>query len=369
MLVAPTSITYAFFITVALGLGYWLTGRIWCYARDAGILDIPNGRSSHIKATPRGGGLSFGLIFLGSCTVFFWLLPESRALWVALLGGGALIVAIGWLDDRYDVVYRLRLAVHALAAAWVVFWLGGLGQVELGVATLPLGVLGSLLAWLGVIWLINLYNFMDGIDGLAAGQAVVVSLAAGSLLLAAGYWPLALACWTLTAATAGFLYWNWPPAKIFMGDVGSGLLGFVFAALALYTEGRGMMPLLLWILLLAPFIVDATATLLYRIAKRENWLEAHCSHAYQRAVQRGYSHLQVTSCVLLIDGVLVLLAYLAWRWPAALLPAVSVVLMALFLLWHHYTVVRVERVERVEAVDRGVGRLRLASRDKVALKK
>ncbi|MDQ3397008.1 MAG: glycosyltransferase family 4 protein [Deinococcota bacterium] len=325
-------------IFAALGLGYWLTGRIRSYAQNKGILDIPNGRSSHKKVTPRGGGLSFGLVFLGFCALFCWLLPENLALWLALLGGGALVAAVGWLDDRYGVAYKVRLVVHGLAAAWVLFWLGGLGHIELGMTALSLGDLGLLFTWLGIIWFINLYNFMDGIDGLAAGQAVVVSLAAGVFLLSTGYWTLALACWTLAAATAGFLYWNWPSAKIFMGDVGSGLLGFIFAVVALYTEARAIMPLLVWAMLLAPFIVDATATLVYRIVKREQWVEAHQSHAYQRAVQQGYSHLQVTSAVLFADVALFVLAYLAWRWPILLLPVVSLAFMVLLLLWRHYAV-------------------------------
>ncbi|MDQ3397100.1 MAG: glycosyl transferase family 4, partial [Deinococcota bacterium] len=123
---------------------------------------------------------------------------------------------------------------------------------------------------------------------------------------------------------------------IFMGDVGSGLLGFVFAVFAIRSENQGVMPLLVWAVLLAPFIIDATATLVRRIMMREKWFEAHRSHAYQHAVQRGYSHLQVTSGVMLIDAGLVLLAYLAWRWPVLLLPVSLVVITSLLWLWQYF---------------------------------
>lgn len=321
--------------TLALLVSAAITFFVRTFALQKGILDIPNQRSSHTQATPRGGGLSFVLVFLGFSLLFVWLLPENRALWLALLGGG-LVAAVGWLDDRKGLSNTVRFAVHGVAAAWALFWLGGLSQLELGLVSLPLGALGYLFAWLGIVWLINLYNFMDGIDGLAAGQAVVVALAAGAFLLLAGNWQLALACWVLAGATGGFLYWNWPPAKIFMGDVGSGLLGFVFAVFAIQTENRGGMPLLVWAVLLAPFIVDATATLVRRMIQREKWFEAHRSHAYQYATLRGYSHLQVTSSIMLIDAGLVFLSYLAWRWPLLLLPVSLVAVTGLLWLWQHF---------------------------------
>ncbi len=180
-------------------------------------------------------------------------------------------------------------------------------------------------------------NFMDGIDGLAAGEGLVVSAVAGGILAIAGDWELAAACWVLAAALAGFLRWNWPPAKIFMGDVGSNLLGFVFCILAIASENRGSVPVLVWVLLLSVFWVDGVATLTKRLLRGKPPYEAHREHAYQRAVQAGYSHQQVTLTILLIDSALGGLAFLAWRWPALLLPVVPTVYVSLFITWWHFS--------------------------------
>ncbi len=188
----------------------------------------------------------------------------------------------------------------------------------------PLGLVGSLLAVVGIAWLTNLYNFMDGIDGLAAGEAVSVGLVGCGLLAFAGADGMALAALSLAAAAGGFGVFNWPPAKIFMGDVGSGLLGFAFGVLALASERAGAVPLMVWMMLLAAFIVDATATLIRRVVNGERWFEAHRSHAYQRAVQMGYSHRDVTLAVMGLNVLLAIAATGVWLVPA-MLPAVLVV--------------------------------------------
>jgi Fuc2NAc and GlcNAc transferase len=218
----------------------------------------------------------------------------------------------------------MRATVHVLAAGWAVWCLGGLPSLDLGVAVVPLGMGGNLLAVVGLVWLINLYNFMDGIDGLAAGEAVGVGLVGGVLLAAAGATGLSLVALALAAAAGGFLVFNWPPAKIFMGDVGSGLLGYAFGVLAMASERAGAVPLVVWMILLAVFIVDATATLIRRVVNGERWFEAHRSHAYQRAVQAGYSHHAVTVAVMGLNGLLAVAATGAWLIPV-LFPVVSVV--------------------------------------------
>jgi Fuc2NAc and GlcNAc transferase len=170
--------------------------------------------------------------------------------------------------------------------------------------------------------MINLYNFMDGIDGLAGGQAVLVGLVAAAVSWNAGVPSLAAIALLIAAAAAGFLAWNWAPAKIFLGDVGSGFLGFVFAVIALASELRGTTPLLLWLLLLGVFVFDATLTLTRRVFHGDRWYDAHRSHAYQRAVQAGYSHQQVTTACLTLTALLGALAWFgteqgAWQ-PAVL---------------------------------------------------
>ena len=316
---------------------YFLTRWIRLFALRQGILDIPNPRSSHGKPTPRAGGLAFVSVFLLAVLLFIWLFPVSRSLWFALLGGGFLVGGVGWLDDRKGLSSWLRLFLYGLAIVWAVYWVGGLPQVQIGIYAIRLGFLGYGVAWFGTFCFVNLYNFMDGIDGLAAGEGLVVSIAAGGILASAGDWSMATVCWVLAASLAGFLRWNWPPAKIFMGDVGSNFLGFVFCVLAIASENRGSVPLLIWVVLLSVFLVDGFATLTRRLLHGEPPYKAHREHAYQRAVQKGYSHRQVTMSILMINALLAGFGFMAWRWPVALLPVVFLAGGLLFVLWWYFS--------------------------------
>jgi len=302
----------------------WLTSFVRRYALRHSIVDRPNPRSSHTVPTPRGGGIAIAVSWFLALAGL--VVSGELDMWVgiALLVGGGAIALIGWLDDRRHLSAGIRAGVHLAAAAWAVWCLGGFPSFNVGTGIVPLGWLGGALAVIGIAWLTNLYNFMDGIDGLAAGEAVGVGLVGGVLLAAAGATGLSLVALALAAAAGGFLVFNWPPAKIFMGDVGSGLLGYAFGVLALASERAGAVPLIVWMILLAVFIVDATATLVRRIVKGERWYEAHRSHSYQRAVQAGYSHRDVTLAVMGLNGLLAVAATGAWLVPA-LLPVVLVV--------------------------------------------
>lgn len=324
-------------LAVTWCLAWDLTGRIRRYGLRQGILDVPNERSSHSVPTPRGGGLAFVAVLSAALALFLVQFPTLRNVWLALLTGALLVAAIGWWDDRRGLSGGVRFAVHTVSAVSSVALLGGMPVLDLGFARLWLGMGGAVLAVVGIVWAVNLYNFMDGIDGLAAGEAVVVGTMAGGLLALAGDWELAVASWTVAAAVGGFLAWNWPPARIFMGDVGSGFIGYVFAVLALAAEGRGSLPLLVWVILLGVFAVDATATLLRRILHREQIWLAHRTHAYQLAVQSGLSHRQVTVTAMGLDLVLGGVALLAWRWPAFMLPLLVLVTGMLLLLWRRYS--------------------------------
>jgi Fuc2NAc and GlcNAc transferase len=289
-------------------LSSFLTGRYIAYARKKQILDIPNERSSHSMPTPRGGGVVFVSLLLLLFALFVLILPQERPLWLSLLFGGASVALIGWIDDKGGVSPKVRLAVHAVAVAWTLFQMGGLPSLSLGCVSLPMGKLGSCLALIGGIWAINLYNFMDGIDGLAAGQAIIASLTAVLLLKGANP-TIALALLVTAAAVLGFLFWNRPPARVFMGDVGSGFLGFVFFSFLLRTERGGEMPALLWLVLLSVFIIDATLTLLKRLWEGKNLSQAHRDHLYQQFVIAGHGHAAVAVRALLISFCVAFMVY------------------------------------------------------------
>lgn len=326
-----------------------LTGLVRSYALRRALLDVPNERSSHTVPTPRGGGLAMVVIFLATVVVLGAWGVLGGAVAAALAGGGAAVAAIGWLDDHRPVPAAWRALVHAAAAGWALYWLGGMPAMRLGGAVAALGGWGTMLALLGIVWLTNLYNFMDGIDGLAGVEAVTVGGGAALLLGSAGQWGLALAAAVVAAAALGFLVWNWPPARIFMGDVGSGLLGYTFGVMAVAGERGGALPVFVWVILLAVFVGDATYTLFKRIVDGERWYTAHRSHAYQRAVQVGMPHRRVTLTVLLLNvTVLLPLAALAARYPALQPWVLVLVMIGAWVMWR-----AVQRRWRVNSGARG----------------
>jgi len=309
-----------------------MTGVVRRYALSRGLLDRPNERSLHSVATPRGGGLAIVLVVLTGIVVmaFRGALPIATA--VALAGGGALVAGVGFLDDRRGMPARVRFGIHLLAAAWAVWWLGGMTELTIGASRALVGWAGTLLALATIVWATNFYNFMDGIDGLAAGEAVTVGVA-GALLVGHSSSPLAGLAILIAGASAGFLVWNWPPARIFMGDVGSGFLGFMFAALALASENAGDLPALVWLILLGVFFADATITLVRRMLRGDRWYHAHRTHAYQRIVESGWPHRRVTLLVLLLNTALAGLAWGAISEPRRLPLQVFVASIGLGLLY------------------------------------
>jgi Fuc2NAc and GlcNAc transferase len=302
------------------------------------MLDVPNDRSSHRLPTPRGGGLAIAGGMLAALIIAAMTGWVSRPV-IAALGGGVIVTVAGWLDDRRGLSARSRALCYFAAAVWAVYSLGGLPVVRIGTWELQVGPFGSALAAIAIVWCINLYNFMDGIDGLAGAEAVCVALAAGILLLVRDHAELAFPTFLVAAASAGFLPWNWSPAKIFLGDAGSALLGFVFATLAVASENARALPGLLWVLLLGAFVADATVTLLRRILRGEPWYQPHKSHAYQRAVQAGLRHDRVTLIVIGVNGLLAIVAWATMVRPGLTGLAVLVAAVAVAALYF-----QVERV-------------------------
>lgn len=297
-------------LLLILLLSWFLTGRMRRYALARSLLDIPNGRSSHSVPTPRGGGVALVLAFLLALPWLAYRGGLDDAVMWAMLGSGSGVAVLGLLDDHGHIPARWRLLGHFAAAGWALYWLGGMPPVEVMGASLDLGWLGHGLAALGLVWLLNLYNFMDGIDGIASVEALAVCLGGALLYAVSGHgellWvPLALAC-----AVLGFLYWNVPPARIFMGDAGSGFLGMLLGVMLLQAAWVSADLFWAWLILLGVFVVDATLTLVRRLLGGERVHEAHRSHAYQHAARRYGGHLPVTLGAALLN--------LCWLLPIAL---------------------------------------------------
>lgn len=283
--------------------------RLWAERR---LLVIPNERSSHTRPTPSGGGIAIVLTTLLGFIVFATLTHQlSLSLWF-VFSGAILVALISWLDDLYTMQSQVRLAVHCLSALAAVIGIGAIDQITLPFwGEISFGWVGFVIALFWHIGLINAYNFMDGIDGLAGSQAVV----AGGAWAIFGYWidaPLVMALGLLLATgSLGFLGYNWPPARIFMGDVGSAFLGYIFAALMVMAARKDARLAAIGVLMLWPFLFDTIFTLGRRWSRGENLLLAHRSHLYQRLVIAGYSHRTVT---LYYTGLALLgvLAGMAW---------------------------------------------------------
>ena len=321
MSLVPLTGLAAFAATLAL------TGLVRRFALAHALLDVPNERSSHLRPTPRGGGLAIVLVVLAGVALLQASMGLPAGVSPAILGGGGLVALVGWLDDRIGLTAPVRLAAHAVAAAWALWWLGGLPVLTIGATSARLGLSGALLALVTIVWATNITNFMDGIDGLAASEVATMTLM-GALLLARTDARLAAVAALVGGAALGFLPWNWTPARIFMGDVGSGFLGFLLAVLAIATERAGTLPALVWLLLYTVFAFDATVTIVRRAWRGERWYAAHRSHAYQRAVQAGWSHARVTTAVLVLNLLLALLASVVTGRPALLWPALAAAIVA-----------------------------------------
>jgi UDP-N-acetylmuramyl pentapeptide phosphotransferase/UDP-N-acetylglucosamine-1-phosphate transferase len=283
--------------------GTWLAIR---YAVRRKLLDQPGERRSHGMATPRGGGIAIVVaVLLGIA----WLAIRQpvHALPLTLCGLGLVLVAgIGWVDDHVPLPAWPRLLVQALAAsmvAWATHWATAV-------------MLDAVFAFGLVMVMVNMWNFMDGIDGLAASQT---GIAAVGLVLVLGPGPWAWLGIGLFAAIAGFLPFNFPRARVFLGDVGSGALGYLLALLILaaFIGQRSQWPFLL--LPVSVFLIDAGFTLALRMLRRERWWEPHVQHAYQSWSRQLGSHVPVTMTYAVSSLFAVILMLSALRWPQPLL--------------------------------------------------
>ncbi|WP_406821279.1 MraY family glycosyltransferase [Pseudomonas sp. KnCO4] len=302
--------TQVWLIPLVAVLSLALTAVLRRYALARSIMDVPNARSSHAVPTPRGGGVAIVIAFLMALVAIAVQGGAGLHELVALGGSGALIAIIGFMDDHGHIAARWRLLGHFLAAAWALAWLGGFPAIQMFGWRLDIGWFGAFLALFYLVWLLNLYNFMDGIDGIASVEAICACLGACLLYWVGGFQQLLLLPLLLAMAVSGFLYWNFPPARIFMGDAGSGFLGIALGVLSLQAAWESSQLFWCWLILLGVFIVDATYTLIRRLSRGDKVYEAHRSHAYQFASRLYGKHLPVTVAV----GVL----NLFWLLPIAL---------------------------------------------------
>jgi UDP-N-acetylmuramyl pentapeptide phosphotransferase/UDP-N-acetylglucosamine-1-phosphate transferase len=253
-------------------------------------MDHPNQRSLHAMPTPRSGGIAI----LAGTVLALAVLALGGVRWEGaswLVAGVAVVVAISFADDLSHVHKGVRLLAHILAAAMVLA--GGLlpGELALAALAVPVGPTLAALASAGlVVWLVNVYNFMDGMDGFAGGMAVLGFGTYAVLGAMAGDGTFAAVNACIAAAAGGFLVVNFPPARIFMGDLGSSLLGFLAGVGALAAQARGVFEAWIGLVVFSPFVVDASVTLVRRIVRGEPFWESHKSHYYQRLVELGWGH-------------------------------------------------------------------------------
>ena len=321
-------------LLVAAIVAFAVTALIRRNARRLGTIQAPNDRSSHTVPTPSGGGV--GILAGGTIATAALIAPDP---WPLAIGGLAAlaVAAIGFIDDRTPLPARLRLSAQLILVALTIALAVPLEGLA-GATGLPVpGLLVAAVALIVAVYWINLFNFMDGIDGIAGSQAIFMCCASALLMVlrspdAAGTTPFCMLL-AVAAATAGFLVLNWPPAKIFMGDAGSTYLGFMIVFLGLVTISSGAMSLAQWSILAAAFVSDATITLIRRLMLRERVFDAHRRHAYQHLSRRWKSHRRVTAGFIAVNLIWLLpLSWLStfsgWTWPALALAYIPLIVVA-----------------------------------------
>lgn len=290
-----------------------------------GIHAVPNYRSLHPKTTPRGAGIVVAVVNLAAVAVGYKFGIISFPYLLIFFAGGLAVAVVGIADDRFELPALFRLIVQICAAIWIVLCSGGMPPLGIGAMTVDFGWIGNLLAVLGMVWFFNLFNFMDGVDGMATSGTIYVTAAAALILAINGDLALALLSAMLCAAAAGFAYFNWPPARVFLGDAGSSYFSYTIAALILGSLWSDGMSLWTWLILLGYFVVDTTVTLFIRLFTVKKWYHAHRSHAYQNLARLWGDHLKVVRLVLLIELLWLLPLAMLSVWNHAIAPIIAAI--------------------------------------------
>ncbi len=272
---------YIFLLILSFELTYFIKN----YAIKKSLLDVPNERSSHSISTPHGGGIAIATTwFIG--LIYLHLMNQiDISLFYALMVGIAVSV-VSFFDDIYELSAKVRLFVQSGVAIGGIVLLGGLNSLDMGLFSISNQIFTNIFAFFIIIWYINLYNFLDGINGYAGSEALFLSIA-GFFFFGSTHFVV------LAVAVLGFLYWNFGNAKIFMGDVGSTLLGYNVAIFTIYYANQKPIDFWVWIILFAVFWVDATFTLFNRLKSGEKLSQAHKEHVYQKLTQKGWSHSKI----------------------------------------------------------------------------
>lgn len=296
-----------------------LTGLATFYAVRTGLLDHPGARHSHTEATPRGGGA--GLVLALLISSLFFAMDDIPDFWLhCIVPGVVVLAATGWWDDHRPLSARLRFFVQLTVSVYLLWCASRSGWME--------GAIPMVLGGLFVVWMTNLYNFMDGSNGMAGLQGTFASCVLAWLFSIAGDSQSMQLSLLAAAACVGFIPWNLGKARVFMGDVGSLALGFIFAAVLLYGVGSGAFSLPVALMVMMLFLTDSTLTLVARVIKRERWYNAHRQHLYQRLIAHGMTHgsvvllYQAINLMLVLPGIVVAVNSPALAWPIALAMAV-----------------------------------------------
>lgn len=292
---------YLFLFLFLFLFSFTLTYFIKNYAIKKSLIAEVNDRSSHSVPTPHGGGIAIAVTWFIGISYLFYINDIDSSLYFALLAG-VIISVVSFFDDLFELSARIRLITQTLVAVLGLYFLGGLEKIDLLFFSIDNQALTNAFAFLMIVWFINLYNFLDGIDGYAGSEALFLALA-GFVLFGGGHFIV------LAVSVLGFLVWNWHRAKIFMGDVGSTLLGYNVAIFTVYYANQEFSNLWVWIILFSLFWFDATLTLFRRYKNGEKLSQAHRKHAYQRLSQAGWSHSRVTIYAVGINITIFLLIY------------------------------------------------------------
>lgn len=296
---------------------------------------VPNERSLHKKETPQGGGIIISLIVLSFIFYLYLSGDMQENEFFAIFMGGLILSVIGFLDDILEINAGVRLIIQILVASWSLYLLGGIPYTDFFSSIPEVYIIVNFIAIVIFVWFVNAFNFIDGIDGLASSNAFFFSISIGGYFLWQKIEPYGSVLIVLAAASLAFLFFNWPQAKIFLGDAGSNFFGYIFGIILLITVKKENISIWTWLIIFTYLITDTTTTTILRMFLVKGWYHTHRSHAYQNLARVLENHKFVTQLILCFDVIYLLpLAYLSicyhqFAWLAFLFGVIPVFVFVL----------------------------------------